>query len=333
MTGTADQAEFVARQRADITLQAISDGVVSTDQHDMVTFINPAAVRITGWSPAEAVGRLGMEVLNIVDGASGKPLPGPMARAMVDPGDGALRQDSLLMRRDGTAATIEDSIAAIHAADGQVCGAVMVFRDVTASRQAELRLAHLAHHDALTGLPNRTLLQDRVEQAIGRARRQGNRVGVLFVDLDHFKRINDSLGHATGDLILERVAHLLTSTVRATDTVSRRGGDEFIVLMPDITDAHSAALQAERILQVLARPHAILGERLRITASIGISIYPESAREADALLRTSDIAMYEAKELGRNNYRFFERPLHRQPMAGAGPSSIRRGRTKRVVTG
>ena len=183
-----------------------------------------------------------------------------MARAMVDPGDGAVRQDTLLVRRDGTDATIEDSIAPIHAADGRVCGAVMVFRDVTASRHIELRLAHLAHHDALTGLPNRTLLQDRVEQAIGRARRQGTRVGVLFVDLDRFKRVNNYLGHATGDLILQGIAQRLTSTVRATDTVSRRGGDEFIVLMPDIADAHSAGLQAERILDVLAPPHAIHGK-------------------------------------------------------------------------
>jgi len=329
-TGTADQAEFVARRRAEITLQAISDGVVSTDEHDRVTFMNPAAARITGWSPTEAVGRLGVEVLNIVDGASRETLPGPMARAMVDQGDGTLRQDTQLVRRDGTRATIEDSIALIHSADGRVCGAVMVFRDVTTTRHIELRLAHLAHHDALTGLPNRTLLQDRVEQAIGRARRQGSRVGVLFVDLDRFKRVNDSLGHATGDLILQGIAQRLTSTVRATDTVSRRGGDEFIVLMPDIADAHSAALQAERILDVLAPPHAIKGRRLRVTASIGISIFPEDAGDADTLLRTSDVAMYGAKELGRNKYRFFERPSRGPLMDGAREPAVRRSRAKRV---
>jgi diguanylate cyclase (GGDEF)-like protein/PAS domain S-box-containing protein len=332
MTPASEQADFVERRRAEITLHAISDGVVSTDEHGKVSFMNPAAARITGWPPHDAVGRLATEVMNSVDAVTREPLPGPMARALLERADGALRRDTILVRRDGTEATIEDSIAPIHAADGRLCGAVMVFRDVTAARLLQLRLAHLAHHDALTGLPNRTLLQDRVEQAIGRARRHGGRVGMLFVDLDRFKRINDVMGHATGDLLLQCVAHRLMATVRSTDTVSRRGGDEFIVLMPDIADAHSAALQAERILQVMAPPHAIGARRLRVTASIGISIFPDDATEVDALLRTSDVAMYGAKQLGRNNYRFFERESHAALMDGSGAAVARRSRTKRVST-
>ncbi len=174
----------------------------------------------------------------------------------------------------------------------------------------KVELDHLAHHDVLTDLPNRILLQDRLNQAIELARRQGRQLAVMFMDLDQFKYINDSLGHAVGDQLLRSVAQRLVSCVRHSDTVSRRGGDEFVLLFPTIERAEDAALSAQKILAALALPHNIDRHDLHIGASIGISIYPDDGQDAETLIMSADTAMYSARENGRNNYKFFEQSMN-----------------------
>ena len=178
--------------------------------------------------------------------------------------------------------------------------------------KAKVRMAHLAQHDALTDLPNRILLNDRLGQAIALARRQGKQLAVMFLDLDRFKHINDSLGHAVGDHLLQSVAKRLTAGVRSSDTVCRQGGDEFVILLADIEHAGDAALSAQKILAALTVPHRIDQRELHVTVSIGISIYPQDGQDADTLIKSADTAMYHAKEGGRNNYQFFEPDMNVQ---------------------
>ena len=175
---------------------------------------------------------------------------------------------------------------------------------------AKVQLDHLAHHDVLTGLPNRLLLQDRLGQAIEVAHRQNRQLAVMFLDLDNFKHINDSLGHAVGDQLLRSVAQRLVACVRHSDTVSRQGGDEFVVLLPLIEQAEDAALSAQKMLEALALTHPIHGQDLHISVSIGISVYPADGQDTGALLKSADTAMYFAKENGRNNFMFFEQEMN-----------------------
>ncbi|MHB8248280.1 MAG: putative bifunctional diguanylate cyclase/phosphodiesterase [Acidithiobacillus sp.] len=178
--------------------------------------------------------------------------------------------------------------------------------------KAKVRMAHLAQHDALTDLPNRILLNDRLGQAIALARRQGKQLAVMFLDLDRFKHINDSLGHAVGDQLLQSVAKRLTAGVRSSDTVCRQGGDEFVILLADVEHAEDAALSAQKLLAALTVPHRIDQREIHVTVSIGISIYPQDGQDADTLIKSADTAMYHAKEGGRNNYQFFEPDMNVQ---------------------
>jgi diguanylate cyclase (GGDEF)-like protein len=184
-------------------------------------------------------------------------------------------------------------------------GAVIVFHDVGEARTMALKMTRLAQHDLLTGLPNRLLLNDRITQAISLSRRQSKHFAVLFLDLDGFKQVNDTLGHKFGDKLLKLVAKRAVACVRGSDTVSRLGGDEFVVLLPEVADAGDAALTSEKILAAIASPFAISGRELRLTVCIGISIYPEDGHASDSLIKCADTAMYEAKGKGPGTYRFF----------------------------
>jgi diguanylate cyclase (GGDEF)-like protein len=191
-----------------------------------------------------------------------------------------------------------------------VIGAVMIFRDMGTSRTLSNRMLYLAQHDSLTDLPNRVLLHDRLNHAISLAHRRRKQMAVLFLDVDRFKHVNDSLGHVIGDRLLQAVARRLLSCVRRSDTVSRQGGDEFVILLSEINQAQDAALSAEKMLQTLSVPYHIDQHELRITGSVGIVVYPDDGTDADMLLKHADIAMYHAKEQGRNNYQFFEPDLN-----------------------
>ncbi len=257
-----------------VTLDSIGDAVLSTDLAGNITYLNPVAERMTGWSESEAVGRPLQEVMRIIDADSRKPVPNPLGVAMRCDTNASVSENALLIGRDGRESAIEDTAAPIHDRNGKVTGAVIVFHDVGAARALSLRMSHLAQHDVLTGLPNRMLLADRLDRAIAAARRRGSSLAVLFLDLDHFKRINDRLGHAAGDQVLQSVARRLVASVRRSDTVSRHGGDEFVVLLSELACAEDAALSADNLLAAIAAPQGIDGRNLRVTASVGISVYP-----------------------------------------------------------
>jgi len=305
-----EEALFVEKERAQVTLNSIGDAVLSTDIAGNVTYLNLVAEEMTGWSRQEAIGHPLVEVFRIVDGATRELAPNPVAQAVRENKTVGLAANCILIRRDGFESAIEDSAAPIHDRGGRVTGAVIVFHDVSAARATRQKMAHLAHHDFLTDLPNRILLSDRIENAIALARRHGKQRALLFLDLDRFKHINDSLGHPIGDKLLQSVAHRLVACVRGSDTVSRQGGDEFVILLAEIEHAKDAARSAEKILQALAAPHSIAGTELHVSASIGISIYPDDGRDAETLIKCADTAMYHAKDRGRNNYQFFTEDMN-----------------------
>jgi diguanylate cyclase (GGDEF)-like protein/PAS domain S-box-containing protein len=300
------EALFGERERAEVTLNSIGDAVLSTDLAGHVTYLNAAAESMTGWTRQDAAGRPLAEVFHIVDGATRGSVPNPMALAVQENRTVGLTPNCVLIRRDGHEASIEDSAAPIHDRRGRVTGAVIVFHDVSVARALSLQMSHLAHHDALTDLPNRLLLNDRLTQAIELGRRHRRPLAVLFVDLDRFKHINDSLGHVLGDQLLRSVGERLRLCIRSSDTVSRQGGDEFVLVLTEMDQAGNATVSAKKVLDAVAEPHHIAGHELHLTASIGVSVYPDDGHDAETLMRNADIAMYHAKEHGRGRYQFFQ---------------------------
>ncbi|MFI4866883.1 MAG: diguanylate cyclase domain-containing protein, partial [Steroidobacterales bacterium] len=252
------KALFEEKERAQVTLNSIGDAVVSTDVSGHVTYLNAAAERLTGWATNEAVGRTLDEVIRIVDATTREVVPNPLTLAIRDNTTVSLAPNCVLIRRDGAEAAIEDSTAPIHDRRGQVTGAVMVFHDVSVSRAMTLKMSYLAQHDSLTDLPNRILLNDRLSEAIALSSRYRRQLALLFLDLDRFKHINDSLGHIVGDRLLQSVGRRLFTCVRSSDTVSRLGGDEFVVLLWEVKRPQDAAITAEKILEALREPHQIM---------------------------------------------------------------------------
>jgi len=299
------EALFEEKERALVTLNSIGDAVISTNEWCRVTYLNAAAERLTGWPGEDAKGRPFEEVFRVIDGTTREVAPNPMALAIRENKTVALTPNCLLIRRDGAEAAIEDSAAPIHDRRGQVTGAVMVFHDVTATRALSQRMSYLAQHDSLTELPNRIVLNDRLIQAMSLARRRQKKLAVLFLDVDRFKHINDSLGHTIGDRLLQSVAQRLLECVRSSDTVSRQGGDEFVILLPEVAHVQDVSIAAEKILHALRAPHRIDKHDVHITASIGMVTYPDDGEDADTLLRNADFAMYQAKDGGRDNAQFF----------------------------
>ncbi len=306
---------FMEQDRARVTLNSIGDGVISSDVDGRITYLNAVAERMTGWTCQESMGRPLEEVLHIVDGKTRARIHNPLAVAMLENRVGGLVPDAVLIRRDGFEIALEDSVAPIHDRMGGIAGAVMVFRDVGAAREKFEQLDHQAHHDALTNLSNRFLLHDRLRQAITMAKRHVEKTAVLFVDVDHFKEINDRLGHEIGDRLLQSVAGRLSDSVRECDTVSRIGGDEFIVLLTEVATATDAAVSADRILVSIGAVHQIDAHELHVTASIGIALYPDDGDSAEALVSRADAAMYKVKAGGRNGYQFYGTEPLRQGQA------------------
>jgi diguanylate cyclase (GGDEF)-like protein/PAS domain S-box-containing protein len=311
------EALFREKERAQVTLNSIGDAVVSTDIAGNVTFLNPIAQAMTGWPATEAIGRPFDEVLRIVDAENIHRILSLMTRVTRRNETAKLPLGCQLIRRDGVASVIEDSAAPIHDRSGRVSGAVMVFHDVTKAQAISKKISHLAQYDYLTDLPNRLLLNDRLSQAILAARRHQQKLAVLFLDIDRFKHVNDSLGHAVGDKLLLSIAGRLVASVRDSDTVSRQGGDEFVILLSSVANAEDAAVTVQKILEAVETPHRVDEQNLQVTLSVGIGVYPEDGTDAETLVKSADIAMVTAKENGRNSYQFFrpsmnEHALERQ---------------------
>jgi diguanylate cyclase (GGDEF)-like protein/PAS domain S-box-containing protein len=305
-----EEALFQEKERAEVTLDCIGDAVICTDIPGNITFLNRVAETMTGWPLKEAVGRTMGEVCQILDAATRRAIVDPMANAATQNRAGELPSDCVLIRRDGHEVFIEDSVAPIRDRAGQATGAVIVFRDVTATRLLEKKLTHAAQHDSLTGLPNRALLSDRVGQAIALARRQKSQAAVLFLDLDGFKEVNDSLGHSVGDKVLQSVARRLLDCVRTPDSVSRQGGDEFVVLLQELHNPEDVAATAKRILEAVEEVHFIDHHRINVSGSIGVSVYPGDGRDVETLFKNADAAMYQAKKNGRKQCWFFGQAIN-----------------------
>jgi diguanylate cyclase (GGDEF)-like protein/PAS domain S-box-containing protein len=288
-----------------VTVDSIGDAVICTDAQDKIILLNLVAERLTGWSQVEANDHPMDEVFRIVDSVTRKNISNPTDVAVKQNRIGHLPPNCLLVRRDGHEAFIEDSAAPIHNRKGETTGSVIVFRDVSTAKALAEEVQHAAEHDSLTGLPNRLLLNDRLGQAIALARRNKTLVAVIFLDLDGFKHINDSLGHLIGDKLLQSLAKRLQMQIRTPDTVSRQGGDEFVVLLQEVQKPEDAAITARRVLQAVSEVHAIGRHDLYVTASIGVSLYPDDGLDAETLLKNADTAMYQAKENGRQCYKFF----------------------------
>jgi diguanylate cyclase (GGDEF)-like protein/PAS domain S-box-containing protein len=305
-----EDALFIEKERAEVTLNCIGDAVVCTDTDGTITTLSLAAFKMTGWSWEEAVGRHIFEVFRLLDVASRELIADPtefdpVRRRLED-----LPPRCILVRRDGLEILIEDAVAPIHDREGQAAGTVFAFRDVSAAQAMAQQMTHSAEHDLLTGLPNRRLLHDRVNQSVAFARRDMKQLAVLYLDLDSFKYINDSLGYPIGDQLLQSIAKRLVDCVRSTDTVSRQGGDEFVILLSDVQQPEDAAIMANRMLHVVAEAHSIDQHDLHVTTSIGVSIYPDDGQDAEALIKNADTAMYQAKENGRQNYQFFKPAMY-----------------------
>ncbi|MHA6205623.1 sensor domain-containing protein [Dyella soli] len=312
-----EEALFRERELAEVTLRSIGDAVITTDLHDRVTSLNPIAEAMTGWTHAEAMGRPMSEVFRLIDSRTREPMHNPLLDAIARDTIVELKGNAVLLHRNGFETPIEDSAASIHDHAGSVIGGVLVFHDVSETRALALKMAHLAQHDTLTGLPNRSLLQSRLEQVLAAANRRQDQIALLHIDLDHFKQVNDTLGHEAGDGLLRAFATHLREVLRSEDTVSRVGVDEFVVLLSHVDGRAGAGQLCEKLMRLWQDSGAGRLGDLNIHFSVGISIYPDDARDAESILRNADVAMYEVKMQGRNGYRFFtpsmsERPAERQ---------------------
>jgi len=298
--------ESEARLRAIVA--TAMDAVVQIDAQGIVTGWNVQAESIFGWSVGEAIGQPLHQMI----------IPAQYREAHIQglqhfhaSGQGPFlnkRLEITALHRDGREFPVELTISPAHWHDQiEFCAFV---RDITERKQSEQFILHLATHDALTGLPNRHLLNDRIQQALVQVQRENSLAAVLFIDLDQFKTINDSLGHDVGDLLLKEVAQRLVSNLRSRDTVARSGGDEFVVVLPDIRDAQEVATVAQKLLGALIVPYQISEKVLRTSASIGAALFPEDGENAETLLKNSDLAMYYAKEAGRNNCQFFTQKMN-----------------------
>jgi len=290
---------FEERERSRVTLDAIGDLVLSVDFRGRVNYLNRNAAYITGWTLLEAYGRPFEEVFLLLDASARKPVESPAVRAIIENQKVTVAGNCVLLGRNGSETAIEASASPIHDSLGGIIGAVIVAHDVTAARDLSAKLTRLALYDDLTGLPKRALLADRLQRALARADRNRCVAAVIFLDLDHFKPVNDSLGHSVGDALLKAVAKRLVSCVRSSDTVSRYGGDEFIILLADVRHADEVSRCVAKVRAAFDLPFSVGEHALQVSASIGSAVFPEKGNSADALIQSADAAMYENKKIAR----------------------------------
>ena len=298
-----NQTEAALRQSAAVFKYA-SEGVVITDVDTKIIAVNKAFIKITGYSEKEVLGK-NSRVLK--SGEHDIEFYRAMWSSLLQ--NGEWRGEISGRRKNGEVFPKWQTISAVRDHSGRLTQYISVFSDISHIKEAEEQLHHLAHHDSLTGLPNRLLLNARLEHSIQRAHREGTNVAVLFLDLDHFKKVNDSLGHPAGDHLLQLVAKRLLVSARKEDTVARLGGDELTVVLGSMSGAHYAATVSQAILDRLSEPFELEEQYVFVSASIGISIYPHDGRDATALLKNADAAMYVAKNKGRNAYHFYSKEL------------------------
>ncbi len=303
--------DISARRRAEERLRLAQrvfdvgeEVILITDENRLLVAVNPAFTRITGYTADEAIGRTPGFL------SSGRQPPEFYAAmwATIDR-DGVWQGELWNRRKNGEVFPAWLTISAYRDSEGRIINYIGISTDISERHAAEARIRQLAYYDPLTRLPNRTLLHDRVDQVLAQAEREGSLAALLFIDLDHFKTINDSLGHFTGDQLLCEVAQRMSRCVRRTDTLARLGGDEFVVVCAE-SSIEGAAGVARKILKAVSQPFVTDGHQLTVTPSIGVSLYPQDGRDFQTLLKHADTAMYRAKESGRNAYQFFAREMN-----------------------
>lgn len=277
-----------------------SEAILITDADAKIVAVNPAFTEVTEYAAEEVIGK-NPRILS-----SGNQPPEFYQSMWASINEAGQWQGEIWNRRKSGEVYPEWlSIGAVKSSKGEVINYISLFQDITERKASEQKIEFLAHYDALTHLPNRALFADRLQLALVHAGRNHDQVALLFLDLDKFKTINDTMGHLAGDLLLQSVAERLKSCVRESDTVCRQGGDEFMILLPESGGVADVEHLAQKIISAMEVPHQIAGQELVVTFSVGIGIFPDNARDAEALIKCADDAMYRAKQRGRNNYQFF----------------------------
>jgi len=277
-----------------------SEGIAITDAIGRIQRVNPSFTAITGYAAEEVIGQTPSVLKS--DRHAPEFYQNMWAQLL---GQGQWSGEIWNRRKSGEAYPEWLTISAVKNAEGETTHFISIFHDITETKRQQEAIEYLANHDALTGLPNRLLLDDRLGVSLGQAGRRGTKLAALFLDLDNFKHINDSLGHAVGDVLLQELAGRLLMAVRSADTVSRRGGDEFIIILPEIAGPQDAVHVCQRIFEALATPFRLHGHELFTTVSIGIALYPDDAADAGRLIKNADMAMYQAKNISGNAFHFF----------------------------
>ena len=294
------------KDRAHITLASISDGVITTNADGIVEYLNPAAEKITGWNQENAAQKPIDEIFIVINEKTKQTQANPVHECLTSNKIVTLPEHSALINHTNQIQAIEASAAPISDDNKNQTGTVLVFHDVSQARKMAQQMTYQATHDALTSLPNRTLLMDRLKQAISRAPWNKKFIAVLFLDLDRFKLVNDTLGHDVGDELLCQVADRMKACIRDGDTISRLGGDEFVVVLTDLAAAEDTPKIAQKFIDALAAPFVLDNQELFITTSIGIGIYPNHGNNPFTLMKNADTAMYQAKSSGRNNFILYD---------------------------
>ena len=307
-------SDITARRSAEVQLKLAyeavrcsGEGILVTDAEHRIVSVNPAFEAVTGFSAQELAGKT---PAHIASAQYDEHFYGAMHEALET--SGHWQGEIWNQRKSGETYPEWLGVSVVRGDDGRSTHYIYIFSDMTERKDAQQRIEFLAHHDPLTGLPNRLLLRDRVERAQIHATRTQSRAALLFLDLDHFKTINDSLGHPVGDRLLRAVVERLKSCVRESDTISRQGGDEFIILLSEMRDSDSVARVADKIQQRMGEPFVLDNHSLNTSFSIGIALFPDDGDDFDSLLQKADTAMYHAKETGRNGHRFFTEQMNLQ---------------------
>lgn len=278
-----------------------SDGIIVTDKNSVIIKVNPSFCAITGYSEKELIGkRPNILKSNRHDKLFYENIWDDLLT------DGKWQGEIWNRKKSGELYVQYQTIDAVYNEQNKISRYVSVVNDITELKEQEKRIRFLAYHDALTGLPNRTLFHDRIEQAIARSRRDRLSFALLFIDLDRFKQINDTMGHNFGDMLLQVIAQRLLEVTRERDTVARMGGDEFVVLAEELEEKNGAAILSQRLIEKVTEPLMLIGNDLTITTSVGVALYPRDGDNADELMKHADTAMYAAKTAGRNTFRFFD---------------------------
>jgi len=296
---------FSEKERMRLTLQSIGDAVLCTDAQGRVTYINPVAQRMSGWQAFDAADQDVDVVAPLYRNNGERVEPSPVRQALGSGKPCGPTRGVVLHRKDGHRYVVEETASPITDRHGHLNGAVMVLHDVTETMAMAERMAHLAQYDALTDLPNRVLLQDRARQALALARREGKSLAVMYIDLDGFKQVNDSLGHDLGDELLVQFARRMQAAVRQSDTVCRQGGDEFVVLLPGLDGPQQSTVVARKVLAVCQAPFDLQGHEVRVGLSAGLALFPQHGSAFEELARHADTAMYAAKRSGRMQVRCY----------------------------